>query len=115
MAYVEIYSTMTCASCIRAVRLLKARGIEPVTIDVTANREPMIERSGRMTVPQIFIDDLHVGGYDELLVLDRNGRLGELLTATPGADEELALAEPPTDVPADPESGYPHRFTNDAR
>lgn len=80
MATVEIYSTMTCPSCIRAKRLFDARGVAYSEIDVSFDRTAMIERAdGRKTVPQIFIDDYGVGGFDELAKLDREGGLDTLL------------------------------------
>lgn len=86
MAHVEIYSTMSCASCIRAKRLFASKGIEVLETDVSANREPMIERSGRMTVPQIFVNGRHVGGYDDLVALERRGALDEWLAMPISAD-----------------------------
>ena len=78
--HVEIYSTMTCPSCIRAKRLFQGRGVDYEEIDVSFDRSAMIERaSGRVTVPQIFIDGEGIGGFDDLVVLERNGRLDELL------------------------------------
>jgi glutaredoxin 3 len=63
--------------------LLKARGvaaIEKIRIDLEpARKDEMIEKTGRRTVPQIFIGDTHVGGFDDLAALDRDGRLGALL------------------------------------
>jgi glutaredoxin 3 len=80
MPTVEMYTTQTCASCIRAKRLLAAKGVEVQEIDVSWDREPMIERAnGRMTVPQIFIDDEGIGGFDDLAKLDREGRLNSML------------------------------------
>lgn len=79
-ARVEMYTTMTCASCVRAKRLLKSKGIDVEEIDVSWDRTPMIERTnGRMTVPQIFIDDRGIGGFDELAHLERKGELDALL------------------------------------
>jgi glutaredoxin 3 len=82
MATVEIYSTMTCPSCIRAKRLFDAKGVKYEEIDVSFGRTEMAERAdGRSTVPQIFIDDRHIGGSDDLAALDRRGGLDELLAA----------------------------------
>jgi len=79
---VEIYSSMWCPFCHRAKRLLKSKGIAFEELDVDADpalRHEMMARSGgRRTVPQIFIDDRHVGGSDELAALDRAGRLNGL-------------------------------------
>jgi glutaredoxin 3 len=71
MARAEIYSTPTCSSCVRAKRLLDQRGVDYEEIDVSYDRTPMMARSGRQTVPQIFLDGIHVGGFEELLMLDR--------------------------------------------
>jgi glutaredoxin 3 len=84
-ARVLMYRTQQCPYCHRAEALLKARGvgeIETVRIDLDpARRDEMIERTGRRTVPQIFIGDTHVGGFDDLSALDREGRLVPLLAA----------------------------------
>jgi len=81
MAFVEMYVTQTCAWCVRAKRLLASKGIHHVEeIDVSFDRLPMMERTdGRLSVPQIFIDDVHVGGYDDLAALARSGKLDEML------------------------------------
>lgn len=82
-APVRMYSTAVCPYCQRAEMLLKARGvaaIERIRIDLEpARKDEMIEKTGRRTVPQIFIGDTHVGGFDDLAALDRDGRLGALL------------------------------------
>jgi glutaredoxin 3 len=83
-AHVVMYSTGTCPFCQRAEALLKARGvsdIEKVRIDLEpALRDEMTTRTGgRRTVPQIFIGDTHVGGFDDLSALDRDGKLTPLL------------------------------------
>ncbi|MFN7758819.1 MAG: glutaredoxin 3 [Betaproteobacteria bacterium] len=82
-APVRMYSTAVCPYCQRAEMLLKARGvaaIEKIRIDLEpARNDEMIETTGRRTVPQIFIGDTHVGGFDDLAALDRDGRLGALL------------------------------------
>ena len=87
MARVEIYTTIFCGYCARAKALLERKGIAYVNIDVledTARRDEMIERAGgRTTVPQIFIDDRHIGGSDELAALDRAGKLDALLGIAP--------------------------------
>ncbi|MHC1481181.1 glutaredoxin 3 [Frateuria aurantia] len=83
MAKIEIYSTAVCPYCVAAKNLLKAKGQEwsEVRVDSDpAERETMLARSGgRRTVPQIFINDHHVGGYDDLVAADRSGQLAELL------------------------------------
>jgi glutaredoxin 3 len=82
MAKVEIYSSMFCGYCHRAKQLLKQRGIAFTEIDVGGDekrRTEMVQRTGgRRTVPQIFIDDRHVGGCEELYALDRQGGLAPL-------------------------------------
>jgi glutaredoxin 3 len=80
---VVMYSTGVCPYCVRAEQLLKARGvaeIEKVRIDIEPQRrDEMIEKTGRRTVPQIFIGETHVGGFDDLAALDRAGGLAALL------------------------------------
>ena len=80
---VLMYSTAVCPFCQRAEALLKARGvtsIEKVRVDTDpVRRDEMVTRTGRRTVPQIFIGETHVGGFDELSALDRDGRLAPLL------------------------------------
>ncbi|MGE5338059.1 MAG: glutaredoxin 3 [Gemmatimonadota bacterium] len=81
---VRMYSTAVCPYCQRAEALLRARGvtdIEKIRIDLDASRrDEMIARTGRRTVPQIYIGEQHVGGFDDLSALDRAGRLATLLT-----------------------------------
>jgi glutaredoxin 3 len=83
MKKVVMYSTGYCPYCSRAEMLLKQRGvteIEKIRIDVEPQRrDEMIERTGRRTVPQIFIDDTHVGGFDDLAALDRAAKLVPML------------------------------------
>jgi glutaredoxin 3 len=82
MPHVTVYTTRVCAYCVAAKRLLAARGVTYDEVDVTgddAKRTWLAETTGRKTVPQIFIADQAVGGYDELASLDRSGRLAELL------------------------------------
>jgi len=83
MANVVMYSTAMCPYCVRAERLLASKGVKDITrirVDEDpARREEMIARTGRRTVPQIFIGDNHVGGYDDLAALDRAGGLAPLL------------------------------------
>lgn len=85
MPKIVMYSTQVCPYCQMAERLLRQRGvqeIEKVLIDKDpARRAEMMERTGRRTVPQIYIDDKHVGGYDDLSALDRAGGLMPLLQA----------------------------------
>lgn len=84
---IVVYSTPFCAYCSAAKRLLAQRGAEFKEIDVmfdAEQRRDMIERSGgRQTVPQIFIDGRHIGGFDDLSALDASGELEELLAAKP--------------------------------
>jgi glutaredoxin 3 len=84
MAKVEIYTTPTCPYCHAAKALLGEKGVAFAEIDVLdpARRAAMTERAhGRRTVPQIFIGDTHVGGYDDMAALDRRGQLDTLLSA----------------------------------
>jgi glutaredoxin 3 len=82
---VIVYSQPFCGYCTAAKRLLQQKGVEITEIDVMAEagrRAEMLERSGgRRTVPQIFIDGRHVGGYDDLSALDRSGELDRLLAS----------------------------------
>lgn len=83
MAPVRMYTTQVCPYCQRAKALLKQRGvqaIEEIRIDLDpAAREAMMARTGRRTVPQIYIGDTHVGGCDDLIALDQRGGLLPLL------------------------------------
>ena len=85
MAKVVMYSTGVCPFCLMAERLLKSKGveqIEKIRVDLQPERrEEMIERTGRRTVPQIYVGERHVGGYDDLAALDRAGGLDPLLSA----------------------------------
>jgi glutaredoxin 3 len=80
---VRMYSTAVCPYCQRAEALLKARGvesIEKIRVDLELQRrDEMIAATGRRTVPQIFIGTTHVGGFDQLAALDRDGKLAALL------------------------------------
>ena len=81
MTRVKLYTTMTCPFCIRAKRLLEARGIPFEEVDVghdDALREEIMQRTGRRTVPQIFIDERSIGGFEELAALDAAGKLAAL-------------------------------------
>jgi glutaredoxin 3 len=83
MKRVLVYSTRICPYCMLAKRLLSSKGVnyEEVLVDLDCNRRSeMLQRAGgRRTVPQIFVGDRHVGGYDELAALDRAGQLDPLL------------------------------------
>ena len=83
MRSVLMYSTRVCPYCVMAEKLLQKKGVaqlEKILIDVDpAQRETMMTRTGRRTVPQIYIGDHHVGGYDDLAALERAGELDGLL------------------------------------
>ena len=83
MSAVLMYSTRVCPYCVMAEKLLQKKGVaqlEKILIDLEpAQRETMMARTGRRTVPQIYIGDHHVGGYDDLAALDRAGKLDALL------------------------------------
>ncbi len=85
MAKVRMYTTAVCPFCQMAERLLREKGvaeIDKVRVDLDpAQRSEMMEKTGRRTVPQIYIGDTHVGGYDDLAALDRAGKLVQLLAA----------------------------------
>jgi glutaredoxin 3 len=79
MAQVELYTTMWCPFCARARALLERKGVAYSNVDLDEEpnrRDEMIKRaSGRRTVPQIFIDGEHIGGCDDIMALDRAGKL----------------------------------------
>ena len=78
-----MYATAVCPYCINAERLLTAKGvkdIEKIRVDLQPEqRMEMMQKTGRRTVPQIYIDDLHIGGFEELRALDLAGKLDPLL------------------------------------
>ena len=80
-----MYSTAVCPFCVRAERLLSSKGvasIQKVRVDLDpARRQEMIEKTGRRTVPQIWIGETHVGGCEELYALERAGKLETMLAA----------------------------------
>lgn len=82
-AHVTLYSTAMCPYCVRAERLLEAKGvtdIEKIRVDLDPEqRMLMMQKTGRRTVPQIYIGDTHVGGFDDLHALDQAGGLDALL------------------------------------
>ncbi len=85
MQKVTIYTTAWCPYCIRAKQLLAERGVQQLN-EIRVDQEPeqrqvMVERTGRRTVPQIYIGDTHVGGCDDLVELDQRGGLLPLLDA----------------------------------
>jgi glutaredoxin 3 len=96
MAQIDIYTTRYCGYCSSAKALLSRKGVAFSEIDVTGDHEGrnrMVERAnGRMTVPQIFIGQTHVGGADELYALERAGKLDPLLR---GAASEAPAPESP--------------------
>jgi len=80
MNRVEVYSTDNCPWCERAKSLLRARGLDFEEIDISSDQASALEmtkRSGRRTVPQIFIDNLHIGGFDELSMINLPDKLDE--------------------------------------
>ncbi len=83
MAKVTIYTRDFCPYCSRALSLLESKGVSPTVINAgmdAARRQEMIERSnGGRTFPQIFVGDRHIGGCDDMMALDRSGRLDPLL------------------------------------
>ena len=85
MPAVKMYTTQVCPYCQRAKALLRQRGvaqIEEIRVDLNpAERDTMVQVTGRRTVPQIFIGDTHVGGCDDLVALDQRGGLRPLLQA----------------------------------
>lgn len=85
MAKVIMYSTAVCTFCINAERLLNSKGvkqIEKIRVDLSPElRMEMMEKTGRRTVPQIYIGDKHVGGFDDLRAMDLAGELDALLAA----------------------------------
>ena len=86
MPTVTMYSTAVCPYCLRAEHYLKAKGVSEITkirVDLEPElRRAMMERTGRRTVPQIYIDDFHVGGYEDLVALDHAGGLAPLIVGT---------------------------------
>ncbi len=83
MAKVEVYTAVPCPYCNRAKALLNAKGVDYTEHDITGNDEArmkLVERAmGRRTVPQIFINDVSIGGSDDLHLLEEQGKLDELL------------------------------------
>ncbi|HCI12469.1 MAG: glutaredoxin 3 [Gallionellales bacterium GWA2_60_142] len=84
MTKVVMYCTEVCPYCVRAEQLLQRKGvteIEKIRVDLQPElRIAMTEKTGRRTVPQIYIGEHHVGGYDDMAALDRAGKLDQLLT-----------------------------------
>lgn len=95
MPEIVIYSTAMCPYCVRAKMLLQRKGMrwEEKRIDLDHGlMSEMLRRSNRRTVPQIFIGDHHVGGYDDMAALDAAGRLDPLLGIAPRIDDNLSHA-----------------------
>jgi len=84
MAKVLMYTTAVCPYCIRAEQLLHSKGItdiDKIRVDLQPElRISMMEKTGRRTVPQIYINGEHVGGFDDLALLNHSGKLDEILT-----------------------------------
>lgn len=79
---IVMYSTASCPYCVAARSLLQSKGVQwtEVSVDIErSKRAEMMQRSGRHTVPQIFIGDRHIGGFDDLNLLDRQGQLDQIL------------------------------------
>ena len=84
MSEVTIYTKPYCPYCIRAVDLLERKGVAFTEIEAAfdpAKRQEMMQRSGRATFPQIFVGDRHIGGCDDMMALERDGKLDPLLKA----------------------------------
>jgi glutaredoxin 3 len=85
VAKIRMYTTHSCAFCTRAEMLLKSKGvmqIEKIRVDLDARqRDEMMRSTGRRTVPQIYIGEKHIGGFDELAALEHAGQLDSLLAA----------------------------------
>jgi glutaredoxin 3 len=85
---ITMYTTATCPFCVRAERYLGARGVTAISkirIDLDpGERTAMMQRTGRRTVPQIYVGDVHVGGYEDLVALDHAGGLAPLLAGAGG-------------------------------
>jgi len=82
-AHVKMYTSAVCPYCVRAERLLDAKGvtsIEKIRVDLDPEQKVlMMQQTGRRTVPQIYVGDTHVGGFDDLYALDQAGKLDPLL------------------------------------
>ena len=93
MPHVVMYTTAICPYCVRAKTLLQRKGVDYEERRIEGSRDlmrEMLERSKRRTVPQIFIGDYHVGGFDDLAELDMEGKLDGLLGVTESAASEGA-------------------------
>ena len=87
MARITMYSTAVCPFCVAAERLLRSKGIaeiDKIRVDLDpAQRAVMMEKTGRRTVPQIYINETYVGGFDDLSALEHAGKLGPMLAFSP--------------------------------
>ena len=84
MVNVIIYTTQSCSYCVTAKKLLEKKGVQYTEIPIDTDpgqRDEMIKKTNRYTVPQIFINDMHVGGCDDLYALERSGQLNEILNS----------------------------------
>lgn len=84
MKKITVYSTQVCPYCVSAKKLLEMKGLEYQEIMIDKNpeqREIMMQKAQRTSVPQIFIDDFHVGGFDDLNALNQSGELDKILNA----------------------------------
>ena len=96
MPKVQMYTTRICPYCVRAKMLLQKKGVGYEELMIEGNRDlmrEMLERTQRRTVPQIFIDDFHVGGYDYLVELDAFGKLDPLLGLQPCCQPDATQEE----------------------
>jgi glutaredoxin 3 len=88
MRPITMYATAVCPFCVQAERLLRSRGvadIDKIRVDLDpSRRQEMLLKTGRRTVPQIYIGEQHVGGYDDLVALDRAGKLAPMLAGQSG-------------------------------
>lgn len=88
MVSVEMYTSAACPYCVAAKNLLKQKGFDYSEIRVDTDpqrREEMLKRSGgRRSVPQIFVNDTHIGGFDDLVAADRSGKLAEIAASASG-------------------------------
>lgn len=92
MPKVVMYTTAICPYCLRAKALLNRKGVAFEELQIEGDRErmrEMLQRSQRNTVPQIFIDDFHVGGYDDMAELDMMGKLDPLLGLEPQGEPDV--------------------------
>jgi len=88
MSRVQVYTSPSCGYCVAAKSFLSSRDIAYEVIDISGDRQlalEMVQRSGRTSVPQIFIDDQHIGGFDDLRRFDREGALMPLLANREGS------------------------------